>query len=251
MVIVGSTAAKFWFPDFREPKDIDIITDDPNFVNAKGQDHIFCPPLLHYLRKHGRPGMISGDGMLEPSILYTLKMSHIFWDRKWDKHFADIQFFKSKGCKLIWPLFYNLYQFWQEQEPLYRSDLQMSSENFFNNALPDGHLHDELHLLINPNPAYKQILIGEVETSDELFFALPDEEKARIIVEEVMVMAYERQGGRIWYHAYAWMLKKFLRQHSPIRQAIWGIENFDLIKKPFFNFVKHIDNAKAERKRIN
>jgi hypothetical protein len=29
MVIIGSTAIKFWFPEYREPKDIDIVGKIP------------------------------------------------------------------------------------------------------------------------------------------------------------------------------------------------------------------------------
>lgn len=240
-MIIGSTAAKYWWPDFpRKPKDLDVLTPDKQYSDSN-RDIIWCKPLFHYY-----DALLQDPAYIGKNELYTLKMSHIFWDKNWDKHFADILWMKDKGCVIIWELFWPLYEWWQEHNPqIYRSNLQMSAEEFFDNALKDGHLHDDLHLLLNPNPAYKQILIGEVETSDELFFEISDEEKARVIVEEVMVMAYERLAGRNWFIAYAWMLKKFLRQHSPIRQAIWGIENFDKIKKPFFNFVKHIDNAKA------
>jgi hypothetical protein len=243
-MIIGSTAAKHWFHDFpREPKDLDLAVPHLRKFDGERADLTVCPVLWTWYLENSSPI----PEYIGRNELYTLKISHIFWNKNWDKHFADIQFFHSKGCKIIWPLFWKLYNYWQEHAPLVRSDLQQSAKDFFNNALPDGHLHDDLHLLINPNPGYKQILIGEVETSDELFFQLPDSEKARVIVEEVMVMAYERLAGRTWYVAYAWMLKKFLREHSPIKQAIWGIENFELIRKPYFNFQKHIDNAKINR----
>ena len=230
-MLIGSQAAKYHFPDFwREPNDVDLMCEvHPG--NLPGVEFIECPV---YFLKNAHHAIIPKDH------LYTLKMSHIFWNHKWDKHFSDLLFMSSR-CTLDWDLFFDLYHYWQLNKPSEpRSDLNKTAQEFFDNALTGGYNHDALHEKLHPEPAYKQILIGEVQTSDELFFKLPDSEKARVITEEVMVMAFERLNGRRWDVAYVWMLKKFIRQHSPIKQAIWAIENFDLVRRPSFNYVQKL-----------
>lgn len=232
MILIGSSAIKFHFPDFnRNPKDVDYIgIGKSDFL--KGVEYLENPCFVNY-----------PHSIIQPNDLYTLKASHLFWDINWEKHIYDVQFLKQKGCVLNKPLFYKLYDFWNTYHTTNkRSNLKMSSEDFFDNAVSCPYNHDYLHTLINPTPVYTKILVGEVEVGEELFEKLSFEEKLNLVREEVYVMAYERLHGRHYKHAYGWMLKKFIMSHAPIWEAIFIIDNYSLLSLPKINYVKLIES---------
>jgi len=240
MVIIGSTAIKYYFPDFtREPKDLDyaVVSD----IKKRGQDvEYLTNPVICEMQ---------GEGYLSPELLYTLKMSHMFWDVNWEKHMYDIQFLKKKGCFLVTDLFYKLYDYWNTVHAKNkRSDLKMSSEDFFDNAVKCPHSHDYLHTLINPIPTYTKVLIGEVEVCESKFNQLSHEDKCSLVTEEVMVMAYERYSNKDYRIAYSKMLKKFIISHAPLWEAVFIIENYIELHKPKFNYLKTIENGLLKSK---
>lgn len=232
MILIGSRAIKHHFDDFpRDPKDTDYIVKEVPDVKEEQTEYLINTILENY----------QGD-ILDPDSLYTLKISHIFWDIKWEKHMFDIQFLRKKGCKLKMDLFYQLYEFWNVYHSKNRrSDLKMSAEDFFNNALKCEYDHDYLHTLINPSPTYQKVLIGEVEVSEEKFKLLSHQEKCDLVSEEVMVMAWERYSKLHYRVAYSKMLKKFIINHAPIWEAIFIIENFIELHKPKFNYFDKIN----------
>lgn len=241
---IGSTALKELFPDFgREPKDMDLLIHSED----TRRDHAFttrieflqCPPLYTYLEANG----------LTADVLLTLKCSHIFWNINWDKHMHDICFLFGKGCKVIRPLFDELYQHWNEWHGNNkRSQLAMTAEDFFNNAVSCPHDHDWLHTLINPSPTYLKVLKdgAEVDVSEDKFNALSFEEKCDLVREEVYVMAYERMGSRSYKAAYYWMLKKFIMSHAPMWEALFILENFRHLDRPLINYKNQIENGIRE-----
>jgi hypothetical protein len=145
----------------------------------------------------------------------------------------DIWWLTKNGCKLIEPLFRELYAFWCEKhgEPK-RADLDMSKDEFFDNALRNQDSHDTLHEMLSSPPTYRKILVGEVQTSEDLFDALSHEDKVNIIVEETMVMAFERLAGRDYRTAYQWQLKQMILHHLPFGQALFAVLNFEAVRKP-------------------
>jgi len=253
MILIGSKAIKFWFPEFnREPKDIDYATSVESTTNKqKGVEYLYNPILVKWC---------NGSEIANPDELYTLKLSHtVGWKLKnnsWDKHVFDIQFLKSKGCKVIWPLFWDLYKFWETiHGKNKRSDLDMSSDEFFNNALTYDIPHDELHeiLIKHPyfenqvEPTYKKILLGEVDVSMEKFNNLTEKEKSNIVIEEVMVMAIERFEKLGYLRAFKRMLDKFIINHAKIEEAIWVLENYKKLHKAPFDYIKFINYEKERR----
>lgn len=236
MILIGSGAIKHWFPDFpREPKDLDYIGRGKNGNGVEYHDN----DVFKYY----------GHSIMLPDDLYTLKMSHLFWNINWDKHMFDVQFLRNRGCKLKLDLFHLLYNYWnQVHGKNKRSDLKMSAEDFFDNAVKCDYRHDDLHTLLNQTPTYMKVLIGEVEVGEEKFNNLSFEEKCDLVTEEIMVMAWERYKGdhRL---AYSRMLKKFIISHAPIWEAIFIIENYILLHKPKFNFFKKIENGLQTIKR--
>lgn len=257
MILIGSAAIKYWFPNFpREPKDLDVVVgtekDKANISLSKKTwedtrvEVLVNPVLAKYVEEHpSRPDFGQGLDLLLVDELYTLKISHaIGWkleNNSWDKHVFDIQFLKNKGAKLIKPLFFQLYEYWETVHgPNKRSDLDMTSEEFFDNALDCPYDHDWLHTLLKPTPTFTKVLKdgAEVDVSEEKFNQLSEEEKEDLVREEVYIMAFERF-SHMWYpYAYARMLRKFVIGHAPIWEAIWILENWPKLIHPKFNFVK-------------
>lgn len=244
MIIIGSQAIKYWFPDFpREPKDWDVILNQGEHHNLITEQRIEVlpnPVILEYCKDYNQK-------YLKPNELYTLKVSHLFWDIGWEKHMFDVQFLKEKGCILDTCLFQNLYNYWNEYHSKNkRSDLKMSAEDFFNNALTSKHSHDWLHTLIKNPPTYTKVLKdgAEVEVSEEKFFNLTEEEKEDLVREEVIIMAYERYSKLDYRSAWSKMIKKFIISHAPLWEAIWIIENFKskTLYKPSYNFIEYLNN---------
>lgn len=237
--LIGSRALKEIFPNFhREPKDYDYLVEErtPNIrTEEKIEEFHVNPVLLRYVEKNG----INGD------VLLTLKCSHMFWDIFWSKHMYDIVFMFENGAKIIEPLFYELYEYWNKiHGKNKRSDLEMSAEDFFNNALKTYN-HDELHTYINPTPTYLKVLKdgAEVEVDENKFNKLTFEEKVDLVQEEVFVMAYERRGKRDYRVAYNWMLKKFIMNHAPMYETLFIFENYRHIQRCPYNYVEKIDNG--------
>lgn len=268
-MIIGSFAIKHYFPEFpREPKDYDIVAFDEydklDLVRIhKGTPNLklevlINPIILNHFKENG--GIPS---ICTPNELYTLKMSHVIgWkleNGSWDKHLWDIQWLKSKGCILNRPLFDKLYKYWETiHGPNNRSNLDLSSEDFFDNAIEFPIKHDDLHLLLiehpffnkQDKPTYTKILIGEVDVSMDKFKELSEEEKYNIVIEEVMVMATERWPKLGYLHAFHRMLKKFVREHAKIEEAIWILENWQKLHKAPFNFIEFL-NEKINEKSNN
>lgn len=248
-ILIGSTAIKHYFPDFKRiPNDTDYVVKDKNlFKNENNTEYLENPILFKY------DSHISG--ILKPDYLYTLKISHIFWklnNNSWDKHMYDIQWLKEKDCVLILNLFEELYKYWGKIHGVNkRSNLDMRSDDFFNNALKYPVNHDYLHeLLITHDyfqsqsyPTYKYILKdgAEVDVSEEKWKLLNDTQKYNLVFEEICVMALERNFHSHYRVNYKIMLDKFIRNHAPIWEALWIIENYKKCLKPAFNYIEFLN----------
>lgn len=241
IMIIGSTAIKYWFPSFpREPKDIDyLVVDKSLYTNIPGKEEYMENP--HILKSE-----YFENEYLKPDIIYTLKISHVIgWDINWMKHMWDIQFLKEMGCKINMELFHQLYNYWKEiHGDNKRSDLDMSSDDFFNNAIKYPIPHDDIHKIINPSPTFLKVLKdgSEVDVSEDKFNNLTFDEKHDLVYEEVAVMAAERFSKLDYRAGYSKMLTKFILYHAPIWEAIFIIENHKLLHKPKNNYLKIIED---------
>lgn len=249
MIIIGSTAIKHWFDDFpRSPNDLDVVLGEGEqlSVNTSKRVEILPNPVLtEYYKNYSQD-------YLEPDELYTLKMSHLFWDIKWERHEWDATWLRDKGCKLVYPLFSNLYEYFNTLHgENKRSDLKMSASDFFDNVLKCEYDHDWLHTLINPVPTFNKVLKdgAEVDVDESKFYALSEAEKEALVREEVYVMAYERWSSANFRVSYGRMLKKFILSHAPLWEAIWILENYKKLCRPEYNFIKHL-NTQINSKNI-
>lgn len=243
MLLIGSSAIKFWFSDFpRDPKDTDYVIDSLLKLAYRPKDSTIeyhINPVL--FDKFDCTDKIT---ILSPDKLLTLKISHLFWDIFWNKHMFDVQFLLKKGACIDMKLFHELYSYWEKYHGANkRSDLKMTADGFFNNAMKK-YDHDILHELLVPSPTYFKVLKdgSEVEPDEQKFQALSHQEKLDLVREEVYVMAYERLGGRDYREAYAWMLKKFIIAHAPMWEALWIINNYVELHKPHINYKTLLDD---------
>ena len=86
MLIFGSTALKYWFPDFkREPKDLDYISQTKPRPGTKGVEYIWEDSFQYVLENNVDPKYV------DPAFLYTIKVAHAAWDVRWDKTMHDIR----------------------------------------------------------------------------------------------------------------------------------------------------------------
>ena len=245
MILIGSSAIKHWYPDFkREPKDIDFIIDENEILPPRGQnvEYLVNPIFANKWKyKDTKP--------MYPSDLTTLKASHLCWDINREKHMFDLQFLLSKGNEIEEELFWELYDYWNVyHNKNKRSDLKMTNDEFFSNAINyDVAEHDDLHLLINPTPTYTKILKDgcDVELDEEKYNLLSHEEKLDLIREEVYVMAYERWKNTDYRSAYLKMLKKFILSHAPKFTLLFILKNYIELQntKNIINYKKQINDG--------
>jgi hypothetical protein len=267
-LIGGSVALNYLLPDNKEnrkPKDIDVfiydnITEEDkkeikeylfNLFNIEKIEFLVNPILLDYYSN--KSTIISLDD------LYTLKVSHLFWDINWEKHMYDSVRLNKLGCVLNEELFNKLYGFWlnyhnfDSKLKVKRSNLNMKLDDFFDNNIKCEIKHDDIHEIINPNPIYKKIIVqeGYASTDEDKWNNLGFEDKIKLIQEETMVMAYERLNNRYYKAAYNWQLKQLILKHLPFCEAKFAIINYkELVNCPF-DYVKLINNKKINKNGIN
>lgn len=243
-LIIGSEALKHWFPnDYpREPKDLDVVVESlDGLESTKNVEYLENPVILNY----------QSSGYIQPSLLLTLKMSHMFWDFRWKKHMWDIQFLLDKGFKYDEYILEELIAYWEETKPkVRRSNLELSAEDFFDNAINnDEHEHDFLHTLLNPVPTYTRLLKDgcEVELDENKWDCLSFEEKCDVVFEETAVMGYERYKNKYYKAAYEIQLNDNIIKHFPRYIALFAILNYKKLITPKYNFIEKIENKLYDR----
>lgn len=137
MLLIGSRAARFHYPEFRRPKDYDFIatrSDVESFlktrrhkINSTHAKKIRAKVLVGSERiqfefdlidsYHSNRFIYQDDlkfgthdkrlgisyGVASPEVLLLLKKSHIIFPIHWEKNIADYLFFKDKGVELLSP----------------------------------------------------------------------------------------------------------------------------------------------------
>lgn len=185
-MLIGSKAAKYWFPDFREPKDTDYIAKD----KIVGADCKFCPGFQYILDKYQ-------GNVAPPIVLYTLKLSHAQWDVHWLKTVSDLAWFQNKGITEVDEELYKIsIEDWNQIHYKKRAYLNTTNEDFFNDAVKRKYVHDSIHKAVSYDalPGYEKIKKDKDKalTSEKLFNVLTFEEKCQIAREEIYVTALER-----------------------------------------------------------
>ncbi len=242
--IIGSTAIKHWIPDFRSPKDTDYLYSGLEFKSEVIDGNIveWIPAPDWWVYKE----------FATLTEILTLKASHVFWTpRSRKKHLSDIEFLNRLGYSIDSDMFWDLYKHW---DSLYgkrsQSDQNTGVDKFFDDLLTRERHHDEIHLIINPNPVYKKILVGDgtVNISESLFNALSFEEKLEVIREEVYVLSYERWSKRSNSPKYNYRqnLEYFLCHLAPTWLSLFGMINLNTLSEPKINYKEIIDSQSSK-----
>lgn len=242
-MIFGSQAAKHWYPDFREPKDTDLMSESGK--TERQEQHYWVPTFSEIISRNKDPMYI------EPQFLYTIKCSHFKWDIHWQKTANDIIFFQRKGLELDKELYKKLHaDFIKIHGRKWGTLKGKTSESFFMDAVKRAYNHDDLHecVAIYDKPLYFQILknpeTDSVECSEEKFNKLSNKDQILLIQEEVWVTALERYliPNDFKYSqnlAYSQSLKKLITTMSSGWFSLAIIENYHkLYKNTDFSFVK-------------
>lgn len=192
--LVGSKAAKHWFPDFpREPRDEDWWINYDSPAKEKGieyKDVRPYPNLLKFLES-------TKDEIASPEQLYALKVSHSFWAKSfWAKTMADILFFQRKGVPLDEKLVKSLYKDWEIVHGKKKAYFDVPNEEFFTKSVDRKYVHDDIHRAIAyyDEPMYMKIKEDQSKalTSNKLFNQLEYGDKLKTVREEVYTTALER-----------------------------------------------------------
>ncbi|QDP59484.1 MAG: hypothetical protein GOVbin4162_58 [Prokaryotic dsDNA virus sp.] len=245
MIIVGSTAAKYWWDDWRDPNDLDLWHGENSiYMKGDGEDvHILPNEVMRLI-----PDI---DGYAPPDVLYTIKLSHSGWDNHaWEKHKQDALLMQSKGCKLIPALYDALVQHWRGE--LGNKDflsLSQNKEDFFTDNVTYVYDHDWLHSVVSyPNdPVYSKILKDgeDVLVDKEKFNSLPFEQQVRMFREEMTVIAMERwvipsKGKICWWRAWQWSLRKTITSLTKGWATSFIVLNLEHFIKPEYSYFKNI-----------
>ncbi len=185
---------------WREPSDIDILTDEESFnpsslytdwsKTKRIEVHYSDDPVF-------RP--IFEEGVFPPpETLLTLKMSHMQWNvnNQWVKHCKDIVKLLEFGIKPNEDLYFPLQKFWANKFGKKKAYLAKTNEEFFQDGVNRIYDHDSLHfsMAYGNRPLYEKIKpdLTKAFCSRKLFNRLSDEDKLKLCREELYVTALER-----------------------------------------------------------
>lgn len=249
-ILVGSSALIQYIPTLgREPKDVDYFVAGVYKIDSmKGVEAFPDDRLLDYF------GNVDRVATLDE--LYTIKISHIFWDlnnKSWDKHIFDIITMEKAGAKFLPGLYATLYPIWEQRYGKKKANLNMMPEDFFNKNVVRIYDHDSIHASVayHDEPLYKAILKDNHPVSVDVakWDALSHEDKLSDVREEVFATALERQLIPSYYKtspraAYKWALKKTMTSFSKGWFALFIALNLSELWKPDVDYVaRHKQNS--------
>lgn len=253
VTLVGSRAVKSIFPDAREPKgDWDFFSDRPvtGYPAAPGaHEHTD-------LFTDDRLGQWDWGAIAKPDELYTIKISHAFWEingpQHWNKHASDIRFLSRHGTQFIRPLYDILLPIWKEKYKRNPVSLDKTADKFFADAVDRKYDHDSLHesVAYGDRPLYERVLKdgSEVAVDNAKFFAMDLETQFKLVREEIYATALERILIPGNYEdspsaAYAWSLRRTATSLFKGEWALFLMHHIDELAMPDCNYLKrHLDN---------
>lgn len=235
-LIFGSTALKYWFPNYnRKISDLDIIGEGKS---SSGIEYHYSQAFEYILQNN------LNDTYVDPNFLYTIKVSHISWNINFDKHMKDIIFLKNAGCNLDLVLYNLLYKDWEIIHGKKNIKLDGSPEEFFNSNITRKMNHDELHELVKfySEPLHNKIRKDKnnVKVSKELWDSLSLEDKLKCAQEEIFVFALERFSEYPPNHAIIKATKHLITNSTKGFFNLFLIDNFEKLiysnRDIFLNF---------------
>jgi len=246
-VVIGSTAMYYHFhKEVREPKDLDLIVSSsnrPDYIGM-GMDIYSHPSLDTWVGEGHRVATIDE--------LYTIKVSHSYWELKngsWDKHISDLRFLKKKGAHLDLLLHNELYAVWSYLHGPKRTNLSMEKDDFFQDAVTRIYDHDSIHesVAYGEEALYNQVLRdgSTVDIDPQKMWGLGYDNLIRLFREEVYATALERVLIPRNYKAspgaaYRWSLRRTITSLTKGRSARFIVDNFDQFAQPEDYLSRHL-----------
>jgi hypothetical protein len=251
LTLIGSTAAKQWFMDFRNPQDEDWHTGDPAY---KGLEH----PHGMDVFVDERLDAWNWDFIATPEELYTMKVSHAFWEinrdsNNWNKHMSDVVFFQRHKVDFIRELYDILFPIWKDLHGRKITNLKQGKGAFFKDAVTRVYDHDSIHdsVAYGDHPLYEDILVpGEdvMVDSSKFFEGMDYETQLKLVREEVYATALERILIPNGYKgspaaAYAWALRRTITSLFKGEWALWTVLHYSDLARPDCDYKqRHLDN---------
>lgn len=248
-ILVGSQALAHHLNLKREPKDTDYFSDE--IVSDRDTfTEVFWHPALAEWNWSGEVASLDE--------LYTIKVSHSFWELRngsWNKHMYDLVKMQEAGAKRIPELYTLLYKIWEEKHGKKKANLELSPDEFFNPNVNRKYVHDTIHESVayyqEEGPLFNRILRDghEVAVDRSKFEAMTDEDKNRLVREEVYATALERrlipENFRLHPRvAYDFALRRTITSFSKGWFPLYIVENYGELRKPDVDFVAvHKKNA--------
>ncbi len=246
VTLVGSRAMKYWFPDARAPQgDYDYISSVPHSISNLRHVDLFVDERLDAW---------PWDRVATADELYTLKISHSFWELHgtWDKHARDIVFLSRHGAKFLRPLYDILLPIWKDRYPRRRITLDKDAGAFFDDNVVRLYDHDSVHesVAYGERPLYEAILKegSEVAVDNDKFWALDFDTQIKLVREEIYATALERILIPGNYHgspgaAYWWALRRTATSLFKGDWALFLLLNLDLLSHPDCAYIeRHLSN---------
>jgi hypothetical protein len=238
-LVFGSTALLHWYPDLkRNPKDTDVIGKGKNINNQWGRLEYHWVPSFQYILNHN-----TDPYAVEPNYLYTIKVSHACYDINWEKTMNDIRFMKSKGCKLVVPLYESLLKDWEVVHGAKKIKLKGTANEFFKTTVTRKMDHDKLHDLVKfyDRPLHESIRKdkNDVAVSKKLWDSLSEEDKLKCALEEAYVFAFERYIDYPHRIALSKALKNLIISSTKGYFNLFLIDNF--FEMLYFNKARYLE----------
>lgn len=256
---VGSTAMKFHYPDFREPKDIDLLmSDDKHDIVRLLKESNPDAKVDAFIDE--RLAQWDWNYFATPDEMLTLKISHSFWEinrssQNWDKHASDIRFLQRNGAQFIRELYDILLPIWKERYGKKQVNLNKKANDFFADAVNRKYDHDSVHESVAYTPGhalYKNILKegSDVLVDNDKFWALDLDEQLqlRTVREEIYATALERILIPKDYKssprgAYWWALRRTATSLFKGEWALFLMLHLDELAVPDMDYMQqHLDN---------
>jgi hypothetical protein len=188
-LIIGSAAAYHWFSDWRKPKDLDLLT--PTEINGNPTVDVQWYEMATEVIAASKDEVFA-----DPDLLYTLKVSHAYWDIHWDKTLYDIWQLQKRGAVLNQELHDKLVKTWTKIHGPKKVNLNQPKELFWKDAVRRQHDHEWLHTQVafGEYPMHLDLHTdGSAVMMDRAkFFALSLDDQRKVAMEEILTIAIER-----------------------------------------------------------
>lgn len=253
VTLIGSRAMAYWFPDARKPSgDWDWQTD--TYRPRGWLKEIYGNRCDVFFDE--RLGQWDWGPIATPDELYTLKVSHAFWEingpRDWDKHASDIVFLSRKGARFLRPVYDTVLPIWRDRYRKNPTSLNQSAGQFFADAVNRKYDHDSVHesIAYGPRPLYESILRdgSEVAVDNAKFWAMDLPTQLMCVREEIYATALERilipqdykANPRAAYH---WALRRTATSLFKGEWALFLVLNLDTLMRPDCDYLsRHLAN---------